>query len=619
MSDASSSHLAGRFWRAVRPDRALFGPVFAKETIVSGRRASTYWMRGLFALLIAVVVTLFLWGHWSGLEHRGPAERLQGMQGAGPQLAWFIVWLQFIVVTLIAPALTAACISEEQSNRTLAALMTTPMSAAQIVFGKLSSRMMQVFILVLLSIPALLLLRLLGGLETEAVIAGAAVTLSTAFFAASVGLLLSIVNKRPWSVMVLAEVITGMYLVGPMLLMLLFAVLTGFAAGPGPISLRTIGILAHISPAIALFINSMAGSGAPLPMDPRLAWISASGVTVLVGLLICLLGVSLTRRSMRAEMRGSVRPDRRVKKPRRQSTPDVTPGAAVEERSRASRMVSNDPIFWLEMRTRWVGNKWAAGVLIVLVIGFLGWVYYTAWADREWSTLHTIIFFLLGLAQMLMAIVITTSRISSERQKRTWDVLLATPIPAWRIVMGKLMAGLARLSPIPLLLGAHFVIFSLLGSVRWYTTIELLMLMGSWSVFLASMGLFWSSMFRKPIAASVANLVSAAGLWLAAPLFVLIFFGGIFEIETDQYYAFKALVLINPPYMAFESLQGGLEHDALFGSAFNGRDEYSFMNHEMSPQAFMALVVGSCAVAMALSTLAVAATAARVRMMPRRA
>lgn len=62
MSDLGSR--PSRWLWMIRPDKILFGPIFAKEVITSGRRASTYWTRGLFALAIAGLVSLFLWGHW---------------------------------------------------------------------------------------------------------------------------------------------------------------------------------------------------------------------------------------------------------------------------------------------------------------------------------------------------------------------------------------------------------------------------------------------------------------------------------------------------------------------------------------------------------------------------
>ena len=66
MSDLGSR--PSRWLWMIRPDKILFGPIFAKEVITSGRRASTYWTRGLFALAIAGLVSLFLWGHWEELR-----------------------------------------------------------------------------------------------------------------------------------------------------------------------------------------------------------------------------------------------------------------------------------------------------------------------------------------------------------------------------------------------------------------------------------------------------------------------------------------------------------------------------------------------------------------------
>ncbi|MCA9280807.1 MAG: ABC transporter permease [Phycisphaeraceae bacterium] len=599
MSDLGSR--PSRWLWMIRPDKILFGPIFAKEVITSGRRASTYWTRGLFALAIAGLVSLFLWGHWEELRHEGVAQRLQNMQLVGPQLAWAIVWVQFVVVTLIAPALTAACISEESANRTLSALMTTPMTSAQIVMGKLASRMVQLVILGLLTLPALLLLRLLGGLETEAVVAGASLTMGAGFFAASVGLLLSVVNKRPWSVMVLSEVITAAVFVGPILVTVLFMALAG-GGGPGATWLRVLGVLAHISPAVALGAVMGNANGAGIPVSSLQIWLSATGSMIVLGTLVNLLAVALTRRTMRAHMRGSVRSERKHKK---------------GTRSRVSRTVSDDPVFWHEMRTKWVGNKWAAGIMGLIILGFLGWVFYTAWSNQEWEALHYAMLLMLGIAQLFMAMVSTTSRIATERQKRTWDVLMTTPLPAWRIVMGKLIAGIVRLMPVPILLAVYFSLFSLLGFVRWYTTVEIVFLISAWTIFLAASGLFWSSMFKRPIAASVVNMVTAAGLWMGAPMVMGFVFGAILQTDVGELWLMRAIVALNPFYMLYESLTGGIPSD-YFGYNGDFPDNYDFVGKRLSPQAFLMVVIASGGAALAAALGLVVATSVRARAIPRR-
>lgn len=589
------------FWRTLRPDRMIFGPIFAKEVIVSGRRASTYWTRGLFALIVAIFVSAVLWGNWESLRHQGPAQRLQGMQQFGPILAWTIVWIQFVIVTLIAPALTASCISEESTNRTLSALMTTPLTSAQIVLGKLASRVVQLLILGLLTLPALLLLRLLGGLDAQAVIAGAVLTMSTAFLAASIGLLLSIVNKRPWSVMVLSEVLTLAYCVGPIAVFSVYMAIAGVAGGGGgAIFQRVFAVLAHVSPALALAGVTMKANGAPIPVSPMQLWGVASLVTFVAGCLICTLAVAMTRRAMRAHIRGSVRAER-----------------TKARGGRVSRTVSDDPVFWHELRSKWVGNKWAAALLGVVILGFLGWVFYLALEHGEWEGLHYTFVIMLGIAQALMAMVTTTGRIASERQKRTWEVLLTTPMPAWRIVMGKLVAGVVRLSPIPALLLLYFSIFAALGMVRWHAIVEVGLIISAWSILLAATGLFWSSVFRRPITASVVNMITAAGIWVGAPVFVLFVFGAILQREPEDVWLMHVLLAVNPWYMLYETLAGGVPD--YWNSGHEFPTTYNFLDYDLSPAGFLWMVLSVCTGILAASAGAIIATSLRARALPRRA
>ena len=216
-----------------------------------------------------------------------------------------------------------------------------------------------------------------------------------------------------------------------------------------------------------------------------------------------------------------------------------------------------------------------------------------------------------------MAMVSTTARIASERQKRTWDVLMTTPLPAWRIVMGKLIAGLVRLAPVPIPLTPYFSLFSLLGLGRWYPTIAAVFLISVWTIFLAAAGLFWSSMFKRPITASVVNMATAAGLWMGAPLVIGFVFGAIMQTDVGELWFMRAIVAVNPFYMLYESLTGGIPNH-YYGNSGRFPDEYDFIDERLPPQVFLIVVLGSGGAALAASLGLVVATSFRARAIPRK-
>src|SRR4051794_22828226 len=116
------------------------GPVFAYEWLITSRRWQVYAARSLFvAALLAslVVVSVSEVGRQAGPTFRG-----QGWIGESFFLA--IVGTQLVLVLLAAPAATAGAICLDKARGTLAHLLMTDLSDAEIVLGKLAARLVPV-------------------------------------------------------------------------------------------------------------------------------------------------------------------------------------------------------------------------------------------------------------------------------------------------------------------------------------------------------------------------------------------------------------------------------------------------------------------------------------------
>ncbi|MEW8955718.1 ABC transporter permease [Clostridium sp.] len=72
--------------------------------------------------------------------------------------------IQFGLITLIAPTLTAGAISGEREKQTLDILLSTDMRYSSIILGKLSASLSQVILLIVSSIPILSLVFVFGGI-----------------------------------------------------------------------------------------------------------------------------------------------------------------------------------------------------------------------------------------------------------------------------------------------------------------------------------------------------------------------------------------------------------------------------------------------------------------------
>jgi hypothetical protein len=76
----------------------------------------------------------------------------------------FVTAIEFILLMFIVPAVTAASISGERERQTLDLMLTTQMTAAQIVTGKLMGALSSLFVLILSSFPAVAMVFVYGGI-----------------------------------------------------------------------------------------------------------------------------------------------------------------------------------------------------------------------------------------------------------------------------------------------------------------------------------------------------------------------------------------------------------------------------------------------------------------------
>ena len=168
----------------------LTGPIFDKELRVSSRRRRNYVVRFFYVVLLTVFLAL-VWIEVMG--RRGSAVyQISRMAETGQFVTIYLVWFQFCVTQLLAVILLSNSISDEIYNRTLGLLMTTPINSFQIVVGKLSSKLLQLFLLMAISLPLLAIIRVMGGVPWNYVISSLCINLTVIIFIGSLSLFFSI-------------------------------------------------------------------------------------------------------------------------------------------------------------------------------------------------------------------------------------------------------------------------------------------------------------------------------------------------------------------------------------------------------------------------------------------
>lgn len=158
------SQLRGR--RIALPREA--NPVLVRELRSRFRGPRAFVLLTLYLLALTAVAALLLYGYRAG--QGGGALGGVGSGEAGALLLTSLGGLQYLAITLVAPALTTSALSGERERETLELLLATPLSGAAIARGKVLAAMAFVALLAFSSLPAISVVFLLGGVSFGALL-----------------------------------------------------------------------------------------------------------------------------------------------------------------------------------------------------------------------------------------------------------------------------------------------------------------------------------------------------------------------------------------------------------------------------------------------------------------
>lgn len=165
-------------------------PILSFAAIRRMRSVRTPLLLTLYSLLLAGVAYAAVFGRLLD----GVITLLD--MRSGMQAYAYIVMLQFGLLVLVAPAMTAGSISGERERQTLDLLMVTNTGRVRLAAGKLLESFGFLALLVLCSLPVLSMVLITGGATFLQVLTSVAFLLLTALAALSVGLFCSTLFKR---------------------------------------------------------------------------------------------------------------------------------------------------------------------------------------------------------------------------------------------------------------------------------------------------------------------------------------------------------------------------------------------------------------------------------------
>jgi ABC-2 type transport system permease protein len=290
--------------------RMLDNPVILKELRgrMRGRQAFillTVYL-GLIAFFIVVIYnTVF---GVTGVASWDPSAR----QTAGKLIFGTVVLLELLLLSFIAPGLTAGAISSERERQTFDLLRTTLLSARSLVLGKLGAAFSYLFLLILTALPIQSLAFILGGVGMAEMVVSSLMLVVTALFFCTLGIFFSSFMKRTLSATVssYATVLASFLLL--VLLFFMIAYLETTSYGNFPVRERILTLIVwfmiSINPFMAavisevilvdqqsLFItsNPMFGTGISFLLSP---WITYVLVYLVLTMIMIVLSIYKVKR-----------------------------------------------------------------------------------------------------------------------------------------------------------------------------------------------------------------------------------------------------------------------------------------------------------------------------------
>ncbi|MBS0189935.1 MAG: ABC transporter permease subunit [Phycisphaerales bacterium] len=522
--------------------RGLFGPIFEREVRVVGRRKSTYWVRGAYVLGLAALATLVYFVITADLRFgtSSRAEALLTLQSFAPALAAFYIWFQFLALCFVSSTLTAGTICDERRKGSFSALLTTPLTLSQILLGKLAGRLTQTFILLAAGLPLLLATRVFGGVSVQFIAAAFAITASVALLHASVAITASCRMRTATAASSSGLLVGILWCLLPLIASLIAAIL------------RFNTVSQHLltaSPYVALGLETAASFGVIGPQGKLFPWYFGCWYALAGALLFLLTALFRLRHIARLAGEPSAAPQRRKAKPGKHRTAQHT-----------GSMVSNNPVLWRELRQPLFFKPWYPWAGTLLIAGVLGFgFYHTSWADTNTVIFVSVIGLLLWGFQ---SAVIATGSIAGERESRSLEVLLTTPMTARSIIRAKWLGALRKIIPAPLFLFVFLLICGPLSAkLNWVLLPHLALLTVPPAALFCAIGLWLSVVCRRAVTSSTINILIALGLWAALPMLgaaIAAITGSALQAQTQKW-TFYPLLLINPAPMCLTAFNGAQE------------------------------------------------------------
>ncbi|MCH7489450.1 MAG: ABC transporter permease subunit, partial [Gemmatimonadetes bacterium] len=410
-------------------------PILVRVLNASSGQARHLWIRFAYLAVLLMVVLLALLGGGTGAA----GSSLADLAKTASTTFMYASITQLALMCFLAPVFTAGAITQERDAQTFNILIATPLSNAQIVLGSLMSRLYFVLMLLLGGLPIFLAMMIYGGVTLQQITESFEIAGATAVLTGSLAICIAMIRVGTRRTIFSFYLMIGLYLLG------VYALgqwnRTWLEESPPNVHEVQLSWFAAFHPFLSLDvalnrvqapdISLLSGHGTfarYILAYPNRAYV---GGALILSALLTIVAVFFVRR------------------PKEEGS-GVLYGVGVwlrnrlfGERRRKPRRVWNNPVAWREATTRsllatrgLLRYMLLGGGLLTAVILLIQHIRSGDVAGAR-VTLSSVLMIELGLI-LLIATNTAATVMTKERESRTMDLLLCTPLTSQYIVWGKL-------------------------------------------------------------------------------------------------------------------------------------------------------------------------------------
>jgi ABC-type transport system involved in multi-copper enzyme maturation permease subunit len=465
-------------------------PLLTRELTEQAARRRTYAVRVIYAgFMFAVFLFVYL--------RISKAVTTVGQMGSsGTLLFSLIVLLQVAAIVLYLPAAMASAIAGERERGTLGLLLTTDLSAWEIILQKFCGRLLPVISCLMLALPLMAVAYSFGGLTLHNVLGVWVLLIVGCLHVGAVSIAASAWCRSTVGAVAISYVV-GVTLSAPIVFST-YGSISGFARP------ATTNYLGGSAPYEELAAN----------YSSRLLDLAGPSLLVVAFWLLLARIFLVTRKDAppaRRMRRLFIYLDGLMHKANERF-------GGVTLIADAGGLPVHDPVSWREMNKRLTArpNYLIRLFLLIECPLILFCAYVAAFGDHSAPPVSTLILLLWVLTVVIVAVT-SVQAIAGERARQTLDVLLTTPIGGHQIIYQK-MAALRRLHLLLVLLVIQFAALRLFYNIDTLAKFAAHCLTGLICIPLLAWTAMYIGLRMKSRPQSLTAVLVLCGAWLAVPV-----------------------------------------------------------------------------------------------------